>query len=337
MARQTILCLACLIGAALASEECPAGICPDVSDETSFFQRFLKTRVRSEESQQAVQEAEQNLKVAEGEYKDKWQALRETASEEPVAPEASTLSLIATRLEETTGLGMGTGWWILLFMMCCCCCGPAVVFVLCLPFLMVATKKPLGEFSSMAARDEREKFDKECPPDDQERYNWHTPTGAAFKKKCDGMFAEANNSNKGVVEMKDLKDIVTKYDAKAGEAFSKGGSIDKDEFYEMLKYFEWKKDVENGVFANKGAKKTDSDSSSSSSDSDCKKNHHQPQQAAAASNVHTLNQQPQEKQYQHRRERSRSSSSGGGGDMATGVVTGIVATELVETAMSDSD
>lgn len=171
----------------------------------------------------------------------------------------------------------------------------------------------------------REKFDKECPNEDQERYNWCTSTGNAFKKKCDDMFCQANRKKEEKLKMKDLQTVVNKYDSDAGSAFSKADAIDQEEFYEMLKYYQWQKDVKDGVFKDK-AKKAESPSSSSCSETEKKG---PPRKGAAG------------KKKAKKDGKESSSDSGAAGvarDVAVGVGTAVVIDAAIDAAVdSGSD
>lgn len=125
--RQIVACLVCLltplIRSTLAREDCPASVCPDVEDETSFYQRFLKTHVRSGESLKQDKSFFTEGSISGAEAHDKYQAFRQTADENDLEGTYEVSFMVKSaysKFAQKIGTGMSAGWWILLFLCCCC-------------------------------------------------------------------------------------------------------------------------------------------------------------------------------------------------------------------------
>lgn len=362
MAGRILACLACLLSPALAREDCPSGVCPEFADETSFFQHTLVAQGRKHEATKTLKEAtREEARAAEGSISES------SAFWAPDGqPRAPAWSLLATRVSQNTG--MQSGWAFFFVLIFFCCCVPAIGVLVVMPMMLGPPHKDTSEFKNKSAKGVREKFDKECPEDDQMRYSALTPTGEQFKKKCDTMFNEVEKARGGflrdiepgeaclrrlqpVVEkaypaLKSNAVIVEAFNVKAGDDEDR---IDKEEFFEMMKYMEWKKDCATGVFAKEAAQeKEDDKSSQSGKDSDDNNSNNDndrkvittttttttaPEDSSApgqkkVQTVQTV-QTVQQSGHRHHRDDGSDSSDGGGGVVET-VATVIVADAIID-------
>merc|ERR1719162_2188903 len=88
------------------------------------------------------------------------------------------------------------------------CCLPPMMILCCSFAAIHGVKKGIDDMKHAKAKTMREKFDKKCPAEDQDKYNYHTTAGAAFKKGCDEMFAIADRDHSGFLDLEELKPIV---------------------------------------------------------------------------------------------------------------------------------
>lgn len=138
-----------------------------------------------------------------------------------------------------------------------------------MPTLMISAKA-LHEFKNESVKGIREKFDElEAELSDRRKAYYKSKK---FKAKCDRLFDDADKDGNGILDMKELREAVLhttedpdsmKEDEQFVKAFDEDGNslVEKDEFYEMMKYFDI---VNPGGFL----QDTDSSSDESSSSSD---------------------------------------------------------------------
>lgn len=348
-----ILGLQIYLGLAHEAKDCPANICPAIADETSFYQRFLQLQLRGQESlksrgediagsESSADNTEFKVSADEEEFKvsaeEKWQEFKVSADEEETenseyAVRLSSVGLVAARMEDKLGTGMGTGYWVLLLLLCCCCCcGPAIMFGTA-AFAISATpkRKPLNEFQNTAAKSCRQKFDQECPEKEQEQYNWYGEKGSKLIQKASDIIDNEDKKNTGKAVLKDLHESIA--DAFPGVdvgACNHPSSIDKLELFEMFKYFQYKKDEADGVLGKKDHESASSASSASSDSGDEKK-----KKKAGAKAVAAGKGKAKAKGKKKEGKESSSSDDGGVADIATGIAAGVVMDEAIDAAMSD--
>lgn len=140
---------------------------------------------------------------------------------------------------------------LIIFLSVCCpisfyCCVAATAISL------TDAKKDMSidDIRNDQARRMRETFDLECPDDEKKRY-----CSQDFRDACDEVFNEADVKKAGTMDLADLRGPVNKYlDGEVvlphvfAHASDKNGDdqINKDEFFEMMKYFAFKKDQKVG-------------------------------------------------------------------------------------------
>merc|ERR1719491_980832 len=94
-----------------------------------------------------------------------------------------------------------SGSMMIIIVILACCCLPPLMTLCCCSYIIHGVKKGIDNMKHAKAKSMREKFDKKCPAEDQDKYNYHTTTGAAFKTKCDEMFAEADKDHSNFLDL----------------------------------------------------------------------------------------------------------------------------------------
>jgi Ca2+-binding EF-hand superfamily protein len=163
--------------------------------------------------------------------------------------------------EQAGKKGSGILMFMLCLFCCCCCVMPIVFFVLTTYVFIKVASKAIDEITNDVAKDMRESFDKECPEEEKAQY-----CGKEFKDKCDKLFNEADKNGDGKLSLAELKEPmkafcgdvpqVTDMYLKAIDT-NADSSIDKDEFFELMKYLQFKKDLHDKETAEKAPKNDD--------------------------------------------------------------------------------
>lgn len=126
----------------------------------------------------------------------------------------------------------------------------ALAFCCCISYCWnVSDYIDANRSKNAAAKDLRKMFDKECKAEEKAKY-----TSDEFKKRCDQLFKQADTRQSGHLTLKELRGPLQEYYGRHErravnlevviQAFDDNNnmSIESDEFFEMMKYFEWQRD-----------------------------------------------------------------------------------------------
>lgn len=164
----------------------------------------------------------------------------------PVEADDAQAPITWSFVQEQAGKkGSGILMFMLCLFCCCCCVMPIVFFVLTTYVFIKAGSMVVDEITNGVAKEMRVAFDKECPEEEKAQY-----CSKEFKAKCDKLFNEADTNGDGKLSLAELKEPVKAF---CGElptdmylkAFDTNAdsSIDREEFYELMKLLQFKKDL----------------------------------------------------------------------------------------------